>query len=380
MIWNRGDYLDPEMQKYLKILIKLSILVMGFLALYLLLMYLLPWLGKALAVLPILFLPFILAAILAVLIEPIVNFFEIRLRIQRGLAVVFSLLLVVGGLSVFLFLLITEIARELSGLHPLLTSYSGQITERLVNTVSHLKLLYIQMNLPAAMQTAIQNNLEKIMLLLQNLLNLSINITIKALAMLPSAAVFVLISTVGTFFIVKDRAILRGFLLKVLPAQARTKTRNVFAELFKALTGFIKAYSILISITGVLTMIGLRLMGVEYALTLGIMTGLFDILPILGPGTIFIPWIIWEFAIGRTQMGVGLLLLYVILSVVRQFLEPKIVGDNLGLHPLATLVSLYVGLQLGGFTGMILGPVSVVVIMACYRVGIFDGFNWRKKR
>lgn len=98
----------------------------------------------------------------------------------------------------------------------------------------------------------------------------------------------------------------------------------------------------------------------------------------IGPGTIFVPWIIWEFATGSTRMGVSLLLVYATISIVRQVLEPKIVGDNIGLHPLVTLISLYVGLQLGGLVGMILGPVSVVIFMACYRAGIFPGLEWRK--
>jgi len=372
--------MDPDLLKQLKILVRLTILVMGLLALYLLIIYLLPWLGKVLSVLPVLFLPFILAAILAVLIEPVVSRFEKYLRLNRGLAVILSLILVVGALCFLLFLLISEIIHELSGLYPLVSSYSGQISSRVVEAISQFKLLYIQLNLPPSIQSSLQNNLDKALILLQGALNGAINIMVQLFAMLPSAAVFLLISTVGTFFIVKDRALLRRFFLTVLPAQARSQTRNIIAELFKALVGFVRAYSILISITAVLTMVGLRLLGSEYALTIGILAGIFDILPVLGPAAIFIPWIIWEFAVGRTQFAVGLLVLYAIISVVRQFLEPKIVGDNLGLHPLATMISLYVGLQLGGLTGMILGPVLVVIFMACYRVGIFDRFKRRNNK
>ncbi|HHW60769.1 MAG TPA: AI-2E family transporter, partial [Syntrophomonadaceae bacterium] len=108
--------------------------------------------------------------------------------------------------------------------------------------------------------------------------------------------------------------------------------------------------------------------------------GLFDILPILGPGTIFVPWVIWEFMSGRAGMGISLLIVYIIISAVRQFLEPKVVGDNIGLHPLLTLISLYVGLQLGGLVGMILGPIILVILIASYRAGVFEGLDWRKQR
>ncbi len=91
-----------------------------------------------------------------------------------------------------------------------------------------------------------------------------------------------------------------------------------------------------------------------------------------------VPWIIWEFATGNSKLGIGLAVLYVTTSVVRQILEPKIVGDNIGLHPLATLVSLYIGLQLGGMVGMILGPITLIIIISCYRAGLFSSLEWRK--
>ena len=116
----------------------------------------------------------------------------------------------------------------------------------------------------------------------------------------------------------------------------------------------------------------------KYIFTIGIVVGILDILPILGPGTFFVPWIIWALISGDTKVALSLLIVYIIISVVRQFLEPKIIGDNIGLHPLATLISLYVGLQLGGVIGMIMGPVLVVIFIACYRAGVFDNINWRK--
>jgi predicted PurR-regulated permease PerM len=124
--------------------------------------------------------------------------------------------------------------------------------------------------------------------------------------------------------------------------------------------------------------VSLKILGVKYVLTISLLVGLADILPVLGPGAVFLPWIVWQFINGRTGMGISLLAVYIIISVVRQFLEPKIVGDNIGLHPLTTLISLYVGLQLGGAVGLILGPVTVVIFIACYRAGVFDRFDWRK--
>lgn len=87
---------------------------------------------------------------------------------------------------------------------------------------------------------------------------------------------------VATFFIIKDRALLRRFILQIIPGSARSQSQDVIAELFRALIGFLKAYGILISITAIVVIIGLKIIGVEYAFTIGIVTGLLDILPILG--------------------------------------------------------------------------------------------------
>ncbi|SHG57147.1 sporulation integral membrane protein YtvI [Thermosyntropha lipolytica DSM 11003] len=369
--------MEPELLRYLKILTKLAILVMGLIAFYLLFIYVFPILGKLLSYIPALFMPFIIAIILAVVIEPLVNIFEKRFCFKRSIAVIVSLLLVVGGSICIISLLIAKIVREISGMLPELAGYSDHITSNVVNALSDIKLWYLRLNIPPELQNSIQQNLQNSLKGLEDLMGQSANFLIKILALLPELFIFLIIAMVATYFIIKDRALIRVFFFKFIPVQAQSPTRNVAAQLFSALTGFFKAYSILVSITALVTMIGLKILGVKYIITIGIIVGLLDILPVLGPGIFFIPWAIWLFITGNSRLAVGILILYTLISAVRQFLEPKIVGDNLGLHPLATLFSLYVGLKLGGVTGMVLGPVLMVVIIAAYKAGVFDNIKWR---
>lgn len=370
--------LDPELLRYLKSLVKLSIFVMALVAIYLLFTYVFPIIGEMLTYLPTLLMPFILALLLAIIIEPVVVFFETKLKLKRSWSVAISLILVVGGLIYLISLLITKIIQEISGMYPQLLQYSDGIIQKLVDTISNFRVLYLNLNLPVEVQLAIQENLQNTVIILRQFMESSINSLAKLLTSLPSMLVFIMIATVATFFIIKDRALLKTFFLQFIPGNARSKTREIIADLFKSFIGFVKAYSILVTITAILTMIGLKILGLNYVLTIGIVVGLLDILPILGPGTLFIPWIIWEFISGNTGLGISLLVLYIIVSIVRQFMEPKVVGDNIGLHPLATLFSLYVGLRLGGIIGMFMGPILIVIIMASYRAGVFDGVNWRK--
>ena len=370
--------MDPELQKNIKILTRMAILVMVLLAIYLLFTYVFPLIGKVLAYLPVLFLPFILAVLFAIIIEPVVSYVERKINLKRTWAVFISLITVVGGFFYLLFLMISVITKELSRLYPLVVRYSDQIISQFVLSITNLELFYLQLNLPSQVEITIQENMGKAFQALQTVMDNSINFLVQALTMLPSALIFLIIATVATFFISKDRQALVDFFINLLPGRAQPKTMRVIGELMRALVGFLKAYSILITITAIITIVSLKVLQMDYILTIGIIVGICDILPILGPGTVFVPWIIWQIVTGNTRLAISLAIVYILISVVRQFLEPKIVGDNIGLHPLATLISLYVGLQLGGVIGMIMGPVLVVIVMACYRVGVFNEAGWRK--
>ena len=115
-------------------------------------------------------------------------------------------------------------------------------------------------------------------------------------------------------------------------------------------------------ITYATLLVGLLLLGVEHAAVVAFFIALLDILPIIGVGTVLIPWSIYELAIGDSALGIGLILLFLANAVIRQISEPKIVGKSLDLHPIITLITLYVGYALFGLWGMLLLPVAAVCI------------------
>ncbi|MEM5598483.1 AI-2E family transporter [Niallia circulans] len=129
--------------------------------------------------------------------------------------------------------------------------------------------------------------------------------------------------------------------------------------------GFLKAQLTLVSITTVIILIGLLILRVDYAITIALLTGIVDIIPYLGTGLIFVPWIIYEIITGQIVLAIGLSVLYIIVLVQRQIMEPKILSSNIGLDPLATLIALFVGFKLFGFIGLIVGPVSLVIVTSC---------------
>ncbi len=208
----------------------------------------------------------------------------------------------------------------------------------------------------------------------------SIDLLTATVSLLPGLFAFIMIAAIATYLISSDRYLIKEFLYRFLSLNTQSKTTKIFNQLVKILLGFLRAYLILISITAVLTMILLQILGVDYVLTIGMIVGFLDMLPILGPGLLFVPWIFIEFMLGHTKLGIGLLTIYLFISLVRQFTEPKIIGENIGLHPLITLMALYFGLKLWGGVGLLLGPIIVVIIVACYRAGLFESFKWRQDR
>jgi len=372
--------LDPELNKYLKLLVKLGIIVLFFVAVYLLIAYFFPIIGKILSYLPSLILPFIFALLMAIIVEPIVVFFEKRCKLKRAWASAVSLILLVGGSIYIISWMISKVIKDLMSIFPNITAYSDQTVDSFLAAVSEIRLFYLQLNMPVELQEAMQDGLQQGIEYLSSLLSSSIDILTVVVSMLPEFFIFLMIAAIATFLITNDRYEIKRFLYDFIPSSVQNKTSFIFNQLGNILLGFIKAYTILISITAVLTMILLKIIGVDYILTVGIVVGLLDLLPILGPGILFIPWVVVELILGNTSLGMGLLVIYLIISLVRQFMEPKVVGDKIGLHPLVTLIALYVGLQLGGAAGLILGPVTVVIIIASYRAGLFDRLDWRNKK
>lgn len=370
--------MNPELLKYTKTFVKLGIVVLVLVMIYLFMSFVAPALITVLMRLPSVFMPFIIAVLLAVLIEPLVIFFEVRVKLNRALATSASLLLVVGAFVYLVSLLVSVVINEITRLFPLVARYSDHAANQLMDAVANFKWFYVQLNLPPAAQAAIENNVQKGLEILTNVMNSTIDGLTQFLLMLPGMLVFIIITTVATYLIINDRSKIRSFIVNSLPGSLRYQTIKVVTQLFQALTGFARAYGILITITAIITMVSLKLLGIKYILTIGLVVGFLDIMPVLGPGAVFLPWAAYSLLVNQTRLGVSLLVIYLIISGVRQVLEPKIVGDNIGLHPLATLISLYVGLQLAGTTGLILGPVLLVILIASQRAGLLDRFDWRK--
>lgn len=186
---------------------------------------------------------------------------------------------------------------------------------------------------------------------------------------IPFLFLSVVFTVLSSFFISMDYDKIREWVKGHIPVRMIGVVSDTKLELGKTLLKYVKAYSIVLSITFVELIIGLLILRVENVLGIAAIIAVFDILPVLGTGGIVIPWSLFSFASGNYFLGIGLLVLYVIILVVRNFAEPKIIGMQLGLHPLVTLLTMYVGYRFFGIIGMIGLPVMTTIFLALHKTG-----------
>ena len=172
-----------------------------------------------------------------------------------------------------------------------------------------------------------------------------------------------LVTVLATYFMSSDKHKIVSFLDSQIPSDWLRNTRNVINNVFTALFGWLRAQLILMSVTFSEVLIGFLIIGIENALLLALIIALVDALPILGTGSILVPWAFIDLVfLGNTREGLSLALLWLITLFVRQLIEPKVVGHQIGIHPLFTLFGMYLGLQFMGVFGLFLGPICVVII------------------
>ncbi len=186
---------------------------------------------------------------------------------------------------------------------------------------------------------------------------------VKALASsLPHIFLFFLVTLISLVYFALDYDKIADFVKSTLPNKVNSMLSTCRKGIFFVLKKYIFSYSLIMLITYCILLIGFLILRVEHPLVLAFFIALLDILPIIGVGTVLVPWSIYELAVGNSSLGVGLILLFLVNAVVRQLSEPKIVGKSLDLHPIVTLILLYVGYGLFGILGMILLPVAAVCL------------------
>ena len=224
----------------------------------------------------------------------------------------------------------------------------------------------------AAVKEAINSNLQLLYNGVRDTLVSVINSVLDFLTKLPSMFMILFIAFIATFFISRDRDSIKEFLINIFPEDIQPKIANVFTQLNRSAVGYIRAMLILITISGIVAGTGVKLMGNQYALIVGAAAAILDLIPIIGPALLFYPWIVMSIIFGNFSQAFSLFLLHLFLAGVRSASEGKIMGKNLGLHPLATMTALFSGYRILGAIGFVVGPTFLVIIKAIVDSDLVD--------
>ena len=181
---------------------------------------------------------------------------------------------------------------------------------------------------------------------------------------LPGVLLFLLVTLISCFYFAVEYETVSRVLIGLLPPKLRERWPDARDSATRATKRYVRAYFLLFLLTLAQLTIAFFVLCVRYPFLLALLTAFLDILPVLGVGTVLLPWALFSFATGRVARGVGLLVVYAVMTVIRQIAEPHLVGKSLGLHPILMLISFYVGLGLFGVVGLFLGPALALCFKA----------------
>ncbi len=322
-----------------------------------------------------LFMPFVFAYVFALIVDPIVRRLQRQIKMPRNVTAWLVILVLIGvvggGISWAGYKIISEI-RTLFNNMP-------QIYQKLLIAIDNIKnsLQGFYDILPFNIQQSLSEITTQFTQAVAELINTkSLPFVTGAGSFaksLPKVFISLIVFVLSTFFMISDLERVKAFVKKPFSSRTLEKIASVSYQIKTYLGGYIKAQGTIMLVVFLVLLLSLGLLDVDFALLIALGTAFLDALPFFGSGAVLWPWSLISFISGDVRMGICAIVIYVVIFVLRQLIEPKIVSKNIGTNPLMTLISMYLGYRLLSVGGMILGPIIMLLIISLYRAGVFDG-------
>lgn len=354
---------DSKLKTYIKILINFVFIIVIALFIFLLLPKLLGF-----------FMPFVIGWIVSMIANPLVRFLEKKVKILRkhssAIIIIAVIAIVLGVSALLLTILFKEVKQLMDDLPEIIETVQHQFNDFTI---------YIK-KLSASLPDSIQKLIDQLMKSVGDYVNgfvdnkdarskLNIGMYVQNIA---EGFLFVIVTILSAYFFTACRDELIAGLKKRLPESLINYWSLIYDNFKAAVGGYFKAQFKIMLILTVIMFIGFEVLQVGYSFVIALVIALLDFLPVFGTGAILWPWAVIDMITGNYSRAIGLVVIYLICQIVKQILQPKMVGDSIGLHPLATLVFLFVGYQLYGVLGMVIGIPIGMVLVNLYRIGMFD--------
>ena len=316
-----------------------------------------------------LLLPFIIGFAIVFIMRPIVTRFSKKTHLSQKIMAVFFVLLFYGicallfsWIGLRIFLEVKAIMLELP------QTYKSSIEPAINIALSNINQLIegLEPSTAKTVRNMIGSLSDSLGTIISNFSNATLRAISSTVSSIPSLLIVVVLSIISSLFFAIDYEKIESYVKMKFPNKVNKIVIEAKAFAVEIGPKYVKGYFILMCVTFLELSLGLLLLKVKGSILLAALIAILDILPLIGTGGVVIPWIILSFINGNTSLAVGLLVLYLIITIVRNILEPKIVGEQIGLHPLIMLTSIFIGAKIFGFSGIIALPIGILVIKHLY--------------
>lgn len=304
------------------------------------------------------------------MLNPLVRFLQRNIKVSRKVSVicVFLLfLLLIGFTSAFI---VTKAIGQVINFVEDVPAHLNQLNA--VYTEWETSLENYAQNLPPEFikqfSSSLETNLNDLITTLKDKITLE-NIA-QVSAKVPQYLISFLVYLIALFLFMLELPLLKEKFYKLLTKETTEKVSFMNARLSNVLFGFLKAQFLVSIIIFIVSLIGLLIIAPDIAILMSLIIWIIDLIPIIGSIIILGPWALYMFLVGNTVMGIKLAILAIILLAIRRIVEPKLMGQQIGLSPLATLIAMFIGLKLVGILGLFLGPLLVIAISSALEAGI----------
>ena len=318
--------------------------------------------------------PFVVGWIISCIANPLVCWLEKHLKIVKKWGSVIIIILVVVGVAGLMYLVISQTIRELSGF----ITYVPEIFRSATSGIADIKenLSGVLEMLPESVRSASATIEDGIAEAARNwvsgLSQPTVSVVGDVAKSIPGILIGSIVALISAYFFVAQREEVLNWVKRVMPKAVYDRMVMVITNFKISVGGYFLAQFKIMGVVFVILFVGFTLLKVRYTFVLALVISFLDFLPFLGTGTAFWPWCLYTLLTGDVKRFIFLFILYAISQIVRQSIQPKLVGDTVGLNPLPTLLFIYIGYRLGGFIWMIIAVPIGMIIINMYKAGAFD--------
>ena len=320
------------------------------------------------------FMPFVIGWIISMIANPLVRLLERKLKIIRKHS---SMMIIIGVLAAVIglgYLAVSRLVVETGNLITNLPQMYANLQEDFEEIGQNLQVFYER--LPKDTQENIREVSADFTGYVSDLIQKIGEPTFAAAGNfaknVPGTLISIIMSILSAYFFTAERDKILLEIKKAVPAGIWNRVTGVIHDLKRVVGGYFKAQFKIMGVVYVLLVLGLFILKVDYVLLVAFLIAFLDMLPFFGTGTVLWPWAVIKVLSGDYQMAIGLLILYAVTQVVRQVIQPKIVGDTIGMNPLATLFFMYIGYKISSIAGMIIAVPAGMILINLYQAGVFD--------